>query len=298
MKPLFLLLWSSFIFLPPAAFAAACCGGGFAAPALIAGDDRAQMTSSLAYTDVVIDNVDAQGVWRTRDDHQKVQTLRLEGATILSDRWQAGLALPIIQRNYSGQIYSGLGDIAANLGYEYLPDWDYNPYRPRGLGYLQITLPTGKSRAESENGLDSRGQGFWALGVGTLLTKSWKAWDAFLSFEGHRSFEKKFANSQASGTLKPGFGTTFGGGAGYNLSVWRLGLSVLWTYEDPIEMEPASWSAGSVERYATGTLAASYMPNDDWSGTLSYADQTAFGEPVNTSLGRSVNLQVQRRWGR
>jgi hypothetical protein len=299
MKPLFLSLWSSVLLLAPqAVFAAACCGGGFAAPALLVGDDRAQMTSSLAYTDVVVDNVDAQGTWRARDEHQKVQTLRIEAATLINDRWQMGAAVPVIQRTYSGQNSSGLGDVAATVGYEYLPDWDYNPYRPKGLGYMQITLPTGKSRAESETGLDSRGQGFLAVGFGTLLTKSWSRWDVFASVEAHRSFEKDFENSQAKGTLKPGYGSTFGGGVGFNTAVWRLGASVLWTYEDPIDITPVGWSSSSVERYATSSLVASYLPNEEWAGTLSYVDQTIFGEPVNTSLGRGVLVQLQRKWGR
>lgn len=300
MKPWSLLLFSSFVFLGAAesAHAAACCGGGFAAPALLIGDDRLQLTSSYAFNEVVIDNVDSQGFWRTRDEHQKVQTLRFEGATLLSDLWQIGASVPVIQRTSAGQTNSGLGDVAVNLGYEYLPDWNYNPYRPRGLGYLQLTAPTGKSRAESENGLDSRGQGFWAVGLGTVLTKSWGRWDVFSSLEGHRSFEKKFSNSQVTGTLKPGWGTSFGGGVGYNLATWRLGSSILWTYEDPIEMEPRGWAQSSVERYATTSVVASYLPNDNWSGSLSYTDQTLFGEPVNTSLGRGVTLQVQRRWGR
>ncbi|KYG61651.1 hypothetical protein AZI86_18305 [Bdellovibrio bacteriovorus] len=283
---------------PSQGVAAACCGGGFAAPALIVGDDKAQFTSSFGFTDVVVDNVDTQGQWRARDEHQKVQTLRVEAATLIADRWQMGLALPIIQRTYAGESSSGVGDVATTLGYEYLPDWDYNPYRPKGLGYLQITLPTGKSRAESENGMDSRGQGFWAAGVGTLLTKSWLRWDGFVSFEAHRSFEKEFENSHMKGKLKPGYGSTFGGGWGYNTAAWRFGGSVLWSYEDAVMIEPAGYSDGSVERYATASLSASYIPNDEWTGTMTYVDQTVFGEPINTSLGRGVTLQMQRRWGR
>lgn len=303
MKLSTLLSWSSLVLALLTAssqegWAAACCGGGFAAPALIVGDDKAQFTSSFGVTDVVVDNVDTQGLWRARDEHQKVQTLRFEAATLLTDRWQSGVAFPLIQRNYAGQNSTGVGDVATTLGYEYLPDWNYNPYRPRGLGYVQLTLPTGKSRAESENGIDSRGQGFWALGVGTLLTKSWMRWDAFLSAEAHRSFAKEFQNSNMKGTLKPGYGTTFGGGFGYNTAAWRFGGSVLWSYEDAITIEPAGWSQGSVERYASTSLSGSYIPNDDWTTSLTYVDQTIFGEPVNTSLGRGVTLQLQRRWGR
>jgi hypothetical protein len=162
-----------------------------------------------------------------------------------------------------------------------------------------VTLPTGKSRAESEiGGLDSRGNGFWAIGLGTLLTKTLGVWDVFSMLEAHRSFDKKVDNSQIQGTLQPGYGGNFGVGGGYNLKDWRLGTSITWTYEDPINIVGNTNSSGSVERYATAALTASYLASDEWAGTLSYADQTLFGSPVNTSLGRTVALQLQRKWGR
>lgn len=281
--------------------AAACCGGGFAAPSIIAGDDKAQLTTSYAATEVVVDNVDTQGIWRKWDTHQQVQTMRLEGAHIFWDRYQAGFSIPVIQRSRESLSYSGLGDISTSIGYEYLPDWDYNPYRPKGIGFLQLTFPTGKSRADSEvGGLDSRGNGFWALGLGTLLTKTWAKFDAFSSIEFHRSFGKEVSNSQFRGKLEPGYGGNLGIGFGYNVKDYRFGSSITWTYEDAIRTISNSGTRndGAIERFATCVLSASYMASDEWSGTVSYSDQTLFGSPVNTSLGKGVALQIQRRWGR
>jgi hypothetical protein len=283
------------------AFGAACCGGGFAAPSIIAGDDKAQLTTSYSLTEVVVDSVDSQGFWREWDEHQKVQTFKIEGAHIFEDRWQVGFALPIIRRSRQNETYSGLGDIPLSLGYEYLPDWNYNPTRPKGIGFLQITLPTGKSKADSEvGGLDSRGTGFWSLGAGTLLTKILGRWDAFASLEAHRSFDKNVAQASFTGTLKPGFGGNFGIGLGYNLKDYRLGTGITWTYEDPVKSTSSSGSnsPGSVERFATAVASVSYLANEEWSGTINYTDQRLFGSPVNTSLGRGVALQMQRRWGR
>ena len=268
-------------------------------PSIIAGDDKAQITTSYSFTEVSVDNVDSRGIWRKWDEHQQVQNFRLEGAHIFADRWQAGFTLPIIQRSRLNQNYSGLGDVSLSTGYEYLPDWDYNPIRPKGIGYLQLTLPTGKSRAESEiGGLDSRGNGFWAIGLGTLLTKTFGRYDLFSSIEIHRSFSKSVSNSQIKGTLEPGFGGSFGTGAGYSIKSIRFGGLLTWTYEDPINIRGSTPSNGSIERYATAVLTASYLASDEWAGTLSYADQTLFGSPINTSLGKTASLMLQRRWGR
>lgn len=286
--------WSNFL------LGAACCGGGFASPSIIAGDDLAQVTGSYGWTEVVVDSVDAQGLWRRGEDHQRIQNFKIEAAHIFLDRWQAGISLPVVQRTYQGQSHSGIGDTSLNLGYEYLPDWTYNPIRPKGLGFLQLTLPTGKSKAESEvGGLDSRGNGYTALGIGTLLTKAIHVWDAFLAFDVHRSFSKKIDRAEYQGELVPGWGGNLGLGVGYNIQDYRLGTSLTWTYEDAVrEKGFAVESPGSIERYATAMASLGWMASEDWSGTLSVTDQTLFGSPLNTSLGRGFSFQLQRRWSR
>lgn len=282
------------------AFSAACCGGGVSAPSIIAGDDKAQVSFQYSFTSVVIDNVDPDGIWRKWENHQQVQTTRIEASHLISDRFQAGISVPMIQRKLNKETHSGLGDVSLTAGYEYLPDWDYNPYRPKGIGFLQITTPTGKSRAESEvGGIDSRGIGFWAVGIGTLLTKTIADWDAVGIFEIHHSFHKTVSNSQIDGTLKPGYGGTANLGFGYNTKNFRYGTSVAWTYEDPIDLEDnSSPFTGSIERYATGMLTVSYLASDEWLASVSYADQTLFGSPVNTSLGKTASLSLVRKWGR
>lgn len=282
-------------------FAAACCGGGFAAPSIIAGDEKAQLTTTVSNAEVVIDNVDSQGFWKKSDVHQNVQSIKIEAAHIFSDRYQAGLSIPVIQRTRDSQTYSGLGDLNTSVGYEYLPDWDYNPYRPKGIGFLQLTIPTGKSKADSEvGGLDSRGNGFWALGAGTLLTKTWTRLDAFFSFEIHRSFSKSVSNSQFDGKLNPAYGSNFGFGLGWNFSDFRFGSSLIWSYEDPIQTQSNFGTnyTGAIERFATAAISASYLVNPEWSGTINYTDQTLVGSPINTSLSKGITLQIQRRWGR
>lgn len=296
LSSLFLILAFSDI-----AHSAACCGGGMSVPTMIISDDRAQFSASYGRMDVTVDNVDSQGIWRRWEQHQHVQTIKLEGAHIISDRWQAGMSMPIIQRQYGSDSYSGLGDIATSLSYEYLSDWNYNPYRPKGIGFIQGTIPTGKSRADSEvGGLDSRGNGFWAIGAGTMLTKSWALWDVFVLLEWHRSFEKHVSTSMVQGQVRPDRGSNLGFGFGYNWAMYRAGFSLTRTQEDPIETQfkDGSRSWQGQERWDTVALSLSYLQSEQWSWTMSYSDQTVFGDPLNTSLGKSLGVQLQHRWAR
>ncbi len=281
------------------AWASPCCGGSFSLPSLVAGDEKAQLTTSIVRNEIVSD-VYPDGHWRDRGFRETMETLKIEGAHILRDRWQAGGSMPLIRRSRGEASSTGLGDAVATLGYEYLPDWDYNPWRPKGLGYLQLTLPTGKpvQQAESPYQLDSRGRGFWSLGVGTLLSKTFLEWDAYASLAIHRSLARKYSNEQGSGTLTPGWGARWGVGVGYNIADFRVGASLLWTYEDPVSVSGTQSSPGAVERLATASLSASYLIQEDWSAMLSYSDDTKFGNPVNARLGRALSFQLQRRWSR
>ena len=279
------------VWLAPSAFGAACCGGGLAAPALILGDDNAQLTASYAYSQVGAD-VGTDALWRKREARELSETVKLEGAHIFADQWQAGFSVPILRRSLGSRSATGLGDLSANLGYEYLPDWDYNPWRPRALGYLQLTAPTGKSanEADATSQLDSRGRGFWAVGLGTVLTKAWGRWDLFGNFDVHRSFPRRFDNSLR---LVPGFGGNLGFGGGVNFAALRFGAGLNWSYEDAVR---SNLAPGAPQRFATASLSAAYLLPREISGTLTYLDQTLFGHPLNTSLGRGVAFFLQKRW--
>lgn len=295
-------LFISFIFtFSTKVFAAACCGGGFATPALITGDDKAQLTTTYSNSRVDTD-VYSSGVWQKRSGDDISQTYKIEAARIYDDLFQFGFSLPVQTRTRSGSLggtSTGLGDVALQAGYEFLPDWDYNPWRPKGVGFLTLTLPTGKSVYESEDalGLDSRGRGFWALGVGAAFVKTLRNWDINSTLEVHRSFEKMVHSSQLNGKVKPGAGGSFVIGSGYSIQDFRLGAALAWNYEDPIQVE-GNADEGSAQRFAIGSLLASYVYQNGWASTISYADQTLFGSPTNTSLSKTFSLSIQKRWAR
>lgn len=279
--------------------AATCCGGGFAQPSIIAGDEAAQLTFTTSYSDV-IEQVGADSFWNRDALEESSGTFQLEGALILEDRWQLGAQLPLVRRSKKESTSTGLGDVQLLGAYEYLPDWNYNPWRPKGIVYIQLTVPTGVSNLESTEQLqtDSFGRGFWTLGLGTLLTKSIDHWDVFANLEFHHSFARDFENNSVRGTLDPGWGFRSSFGGGYNLGDFRLGTSLAWSVEDPVDTLGTIESSGTVQRFVTASLSGSYLVNQSWAVTIAYNDQTWFGDPINTALSRGVSLSVQKRWAR
>ena len=290
------------------AHAATCCGGSFAAPSLITSDDNAQATVSFSQARV-IDDVYENGKWSARSNPEYAQSLKVEAAHLLSDRWQAGGSLPVIRRQRDAQESTdeswGLGDASADVAYEYLPEWSYSVWKPKGVGFLQLTAPTGKSANESTQttALDVRGRGFWSVGLGSVLTKLVYPFDLQMTWEVHRSFPRDVSSTAGvDRTLIPGWGGSFYLGAGWSRGDIRIGGGLSWNYEDAIRTSDSSTNPsdpdGSLQRFATGVVQVAYLFNENWAVNGSYSDQTLFGSPNNTTLSRTVLVGLQRRWPR
>jgi len=293
--PLSLCLFLVLTLLPSNSSSSACCGGGIVFPSVIVGDQKSQLMLIYSYTEVVINNVDNNGIWYRWPNRPAVQVMRLDAAHIISDRWQVGASLPVIDRSFLDKSYSGVGDLSTTISYEYLPEWGYHQFRPKGIAFFQVILPTGRSSAESQvGGMDSRGNGFLALGAGTILTKAWSNWDSFFMTQVHHSFARELSNPSLKGRLVPGLGGTVSIGLGFTKKKVRVGTGIVWSYEDPIDLNLVTGNSipGKVERFATGMISASYFIDSSWMATLSYLDQTWFGSPINTSLGQGIMFQL------
>lgn len=286
-------------------WSAACCGGAGAMPALITGDEKSVVSSTLIQTDVQT-SVSNSGIWRKESRANQTQTLRLDYAHIFADRFQLGISLPVTQRRVELEktnTSSGIGDLNLQGGYEYLTDWDYSSWRPRGVGYVALSIPSGISKYETLEQSEIRGRGFYSAALGTVLTKSWIKWDVLAGLEMRRGFAREFNSNVYSGTVTPKWGKTLTMGFGYHFGSFRSGAMLSWNDEDAKSNEvagvPGEFSANeSSERFATGTVSLTYNANTAWSGSLSYSDQALFGEPVNTTLGQTWALSFQRRWQR
>jgi hypothetical protein len=293
---LLLLLWGD------VSFGAPCCGSGFTIPSIITSDDKAQLSLNYTYS-LIHSDVLTNGDWRLREEKDLTEIYKIEGAHIFKDRYQWGISAPFQKRTREGAqsgTSEGLGDISLQLGFEYLPDWDYHPLRPKGIGYLSVILPTGRSIYESSDGsgLDARGRGFWGLGAGTIFTKSFGPWDGNLNLEAHYSFPKKVSNKTTKGTVIPGPGGSSSLGGGYNWKSVRLGGLLQAFYESPTDVQGSTSSQGTERHFVSSSLLLSYLFKSNETLVMSYNDQTLFGSPLNTSLSKSVTLFYQKRWQR
>ena len=299
MKIIFFLLMT---FYAINSSAASCCGGGFSIPSIILGDDKAQITNTLT-TSHISDDVLGNSKWMRRNDSNITNTLKIEGAALLSDYWQAGFSIPFVEKSATTFDNSkGLGDISFSLAHETFPELAYSKWIPKGVTFIQLTLPTSPSIYDSPDLKSSeiRGRGLYTLGGGVALTKSWKIFDVQYNSELHRSFRQDFTNRVYGGqiTANPGWGSSQNLGLGVNSEKWRLGGVFSFNYEDAVNIDGALNSEGAPQKYFGFTFSTSYMFDQESSATISYLDQSLLGNPINSALSKSVSFSYQYRWPR
>lgn len=304
------LMILSLVFLrSPQSIAAPCCARSAAAPFLILGDDEMQYSIGLGSSHAVAEAADDRRTYFIPNElYDQARTLRLDGAMLLSDRAQAGLSLGMVNR--SVRVYDEshssfrLGDVRLSLGYEFLTNWTYSPWKPTGYVFSVLTLPTGRSNYDSvmPNFADVSGNGFYSLAVGGIFLKRWNTLDAFVMTEVHYSFPRVFENFTGQFQVIPGMGGSLGGGVGWSPGggAVRLGMRVQPRVDQP-RLIPSRDLVGTKKGWASSCDTGfdfSYLIGSNKTFMVSYSDQTLLGIAQNSNLNRVIGVSFQHRWER
>lgn len=277
------------------AFGAACCAGSSAVPSLMTGDE-AQIFNLGFTSSSVIGDAPASGwaVWRGEDTSEVSRTVRIDGATLLSDRFQVGASLPFVFRNYGTQSASRIGDVRVSGAYEVRTETGYADPWPKGFAYLGLVLPTGLAAQEATSTAQITGQGVWSVQLGTYWVRKRPPWDGSFLVQVAYGFERAFSGDVRyapgwSGTAMAAFGFSPGRGD------WRLGLRI-----QPVYQQGRTSAVGGVTSVGSYSLTwdagadVAWMFTDNWTASVNYTDQTLFGPAVNSTLSRTVAVSLQR----
>lgn len=287
--------------------AAPCCGSVASVPSLMSADDRSQISTSFSVGSISGEATDEGKVRPRGNELDQTQRLGISGAFLVSDRFQTGFAVPVVRRVRSRGAAEasawGLGDISGTVAYESLPEYVYSWWRPKGFLYLSVNAPTGVSEYETGEILrvDVRGRGFWSLGMGTQLSKTYGPMDLQLLGELRRSFPRTVRPVAVSEDyrLSPGWGTTLEAGIGYRpFRNLRVGVALNHNFEDSVRASGVVESVYAPHTFWTSSFSASYQFQKDMLASLAYQDQTLFGGARNVALSRVTLFTLQKNWER
>jgi len=288
-----------FLFFSFRVFAASCCGGGANFPSLITGDYKSQLVSSLSHSSIIgHTNSNKQSVFHSKDNNERSQTLKLTGTLQFSESWQAGLSLPLVRKsfdrpgNFNNE--SGLGDIELHSAYEFMPEFSYSSWRPRGFFFTSLTLPTAPSINDQDVIFEverARGQGFFILKSGVSFFKILGNWDFQFLGQIEQPLAKTFETRSSTLKKYPGLGWSALASFGHSPAGgdFRWGVALAPSSKAAVRNDQDQALSDSQFVWDT-TLSLSYLVNFDWSVNFNYTDQTLFGPSKNATTIQRFSL--------
>jgi hypothetical protein len=301
------------LFYSQTAHSAACCGGGGASGTLITGDSQSQLSAVVSSQRAIIEKYLGREsiIYHSKIRHDQTHSLGLAGSILLSDRWQVGAQTQVqwreVMRSQQEKSAQGWGDSSASLGFEFLPEYFYSEYKPRGHVYLSLAVATGLSIYESRSlwAEDVTSAGNHSLAVGIIFTKIFGNLDLSTSLESGLHFARTFAGVGVdipptsldsrkffNGNLSVGyspFSSNFR--LGSSLGAQWAGARVI-TSEDFANIQPA-------RILFPLTFELSWLFSPTSSLGLGYRDETVLSTFAdNSTFGRSLLVSFTQRWNR
>lgn len=290
---IFLLIqFQCFLLKITSAEASSCCARTAASPLIIAGDDQSQF--NFGYSLVTIPNLSEHTDLR--------QIFRIDGSTLLSDRWQTGVSIPIMQHSVmvatEAESSMDFSDLKLNIAYEFLTSWTYSTWKPQGFAFFLITLPTGRSPYESHKPFtsDVTGLGFFSFSFGTFFLKRGLFWDAFITPEIHYSLPRTF-QPPFSFEISPGLGGSIGLGIGYSpkAEALRIGVRIQPRLDQTPRFSYFKYQPNSFQINSEIGFDFSYLINKSSTIMFSYSDQTLTQWSKFPPLSRTIGFNFQHR---
>lgn len=276
--------------------AASCCGGGGSMPNIITGDNRGQLgivTSNSSYTHYA--DEESKISKRYNDNKETSETLTLSGAYLISELWQTGMSVPFKynthQTNTSSENSTGLGDIRIQAAHEFMPEYSFSYWRPRGFIFVEQFIPTSKSTYSASKPLrtDAMGKGFFTTALGFSFNKLISYYDYNFLAEYHYSFKRKFDDVEV--TPKGGVSSLISLGVSPYLGNFRMGTSLMYSNEFSTKVE-GQVNSKSNNRYLYEVGVNASYSYDEYSISLNYSDQTFLGTASNTTLSKTIGISL------
>lgn len=231
------------------------------------------------------------------------QALVFDMSTVLGDRWQTGVQLPFSRRDRteSGErsFSAGIGDISLRAAYEFLPEWNYSRWMPKGFLIGQIGIPSGPSAFdEGDSPAAIRGRGYWNPSFGVALSKTWTSWDALLVTEMHTPLSRSREIGTSKFQFMPSAGFSALTALGYSWGEWRLGASFSFLYDGPIALRAVASGAespGEPQWLGTAGLSAHWLIAESVTLGLLYFDSAAAALAFRQPIEQRVAFVLQVR---
>ena len=296
----FLILFYFFV-ITHVAYSASCCGGGSSSSVIITGDNQQEFSFGYSYRND-IGQTDNQAVASLNDnsiqDHQFLYSLQI--ARMLFERFQTSLKIGVttkdLDKQHRVEKKTGLQDIELQSAFEFMPEFTYSKFKPRGFSYLKLSVPMSKSLYDSKSQLfsDVRGSGLYSLAPGLFFLKKVSALSLKSGVEYQYYLGKIFSDSTLADYYK--IVIPFGASFALDRSPVILSVTSTWNYQSAKDLSGFIQSKSPNEYFWDLNLSSTYRLSDAAGISLSYSDSSIIGKSVNSPLYRIIGLSYNYGW--
>lgn len=282
-------------FLSDKLFAGSCCGGGSSSSLILTGDNVQEYSLGLVYRNDLgqTDN----GGWASFHNDQttdRQMVFNLQFQRQMAEYWQLAIKSSFIQKDLEKQNRrektSGAGDVDFQGTYEFLPEFTYSAWKPRGFGYLKLSIPTSNSLYDSTSPIysDVRGTGLYSLSTGVFFIKHISDLTLKSAFEWQHFLGKHFAQTTILDYDK--LVVPLGVSYGLDPKPIAIGAGATWSYQTKKKFTGTISGSANPEYFWELNAFANWIVSRETSIGISYSDSTLVGKNINSSLYRTIGL--------
>lgn len=291
---IFTILFSSI------SFAASCCGGGAGSSSIITSDDRVKLQFNYKNSAYLYDvDTDGDVTKRSPENSEVLESFKVSTAYQFDNYFQVAIGASVskVTKKTSRvrESETNIADINITVGYEFLKEQYFSYWKPRGFVYVTQVLPTGNSKYETKSRLqtDVTGSGFHQTRLGVMFFKLIKEFDFTLDSNLTYYFKERFSNEEVY--RYPTIESSLSFGYSPSMGDLRIGGGAAFKYDGHSELIFNNGTRQDSEGIFVTTLnlSLSYMLNDISYGVI-YADQTILSGSKNTSLERSLSINLAK----
>ena len=287
-------------------YASSCCGGSSSYPNLILSDYQYRL--NLSYSNAI--NTNVADINKKIDESNQSQNNIKENIQLgiyhkILPLWQFGFNLNYVQNtiqsNEGEDSAQKFGDTQATIGYEFLPEFTYHPFKPRGFLTYSLGIPSGESIYEVKRSdpLFVTGEGTRSHQFALILNRAFNSLDYFFLI-GQRIYEShNFQQNDESVTsdeklfVKPGNKLMMVLNLGFTPHLnedLRLGFIFQKVHQDSSSLKNKTIQTNSVpvENNDVGLDLSLKHLNRVYS--FSYIDQSFLNSARNSNLQKIFNL--------
>lgn len=278
---------------------AGCCSSSSSLPNLITGEVSEQFKLSYANSSEIY-NVDSQYNRREVDQgtYKLAEKASFSLSSLVSDYFQAGVSINFIQQTYKSsenkETESSLGDSTILLGHEFMPEYYYSRFKPRGFVFVQHSFLAGKSEYNnaSRSGTDIISKGYEVTSLGISLIKNYQKWNYAFTYQYGYGHEREYGDlvirPKGSQTIDFNIGSSFG----LEKFSFNLGFNYYINHGEKLNrgIDIDGQKDSDLSQVISINLGFGLDFNRENSLLLNITDQSLFNNAKNTALTRSIGM--------